>query len=99
MDVKQKIYKLMDERKWTTYMLAEKANLTQSTVSSLFRNDRMPSIQTLEKLCVAFGITLADFFADEDADDEGRVLAARINCLPERRKKIAKALVEEFEAK
>ena len=99
MDIKQKIYKLMDERKWTTYTLAEKANLTQSTISSLFRNDRTPSIQTLEKLCVALGITLADFFAEEGTDNEGRILAARINCLPERRKKIAKALVEEFEAK
>lgn len=59
----------------------------------------MPSIQTLEKLCTAFGITLADFFAEEDVDDEGKILAARINCLPERRRNIAKALVEEFETK
>ena len=99
MDIKEKIYKLMEARNWTTYTLAEKANLTQSTVSSIFRLNRTPSIQTLEKVCEAFEISLSDLFADEECDDEGKVLAARINCLPEKRRNLAKAIVDEFEEK
>ena len=96
MDIKMKIYRLMEKREWTTYILAEKAELPQSTVATLFNSKHNPSLQTLEKICGALGITLSDLFADDEFEDEGKVLAARINCLPERRN-LAKAIVDEFE--
>lgn len=53
---------------WTEYQLAEKSGLTQSTISSWYRKNLIPSIPSLEKICSAFGITLSQFFAEE-ADD------------------------------
>ena len=50
---------------WTEYQLAEKSGLTQSTISSWYRKNMIPSIPSLEKICTAFGITLSQFFADE----------------------------------
>lgn len=50
---------------WTEYQLAEKSGLTQSTISSWYRKNMIPSIPSLEKICTAFGITLSQFFAEE----------------------------------
>ena len=43
--------------------------------------------------------SLSDLFADDELEDEGKALAARINCLPEKRRNLAKAIVDEFEEK
>ena len=51
-------------KKWSEYQLAENSGLTQSTISSWYRKDMQPTIPSLEKICVAFGITLSEFFAD-----------------------------------
>ena len=55
------------ERGWTEYQLAEQSGLPQSTISSWYRKNLMPTIPSLEKICVAFGITLSQLFADGDA--------------------------------
>ncbi len=98
MDIKNRIYQLMELRGWTTYMLAEKAGMTQSTISTMFRSTSVPTIPTLEKICEAFGISLSDFFSDKQ-DSEGEVLLMKINSLPERRKELTKAIIDEFNEK
>ena len=65
MDILDKITKLRLERHWTEYQLAEKSGLTQSTISSWYRKDMLPSIPSLEKICDAFGITLSQFFLED----------------------------------
>ena len=57
-DVIQHIQDLCKERSWTYYRLAKEADIPYSTLNN-------PTIPTLQKLCDAFGITLADFFLDE----------------------------------
>ena len=49
---------------WTEYELSVKAGLPQSTISSWYRKDMTPSISSLEKICAAFDLTLAQFFAE-----------------------------------
>ena len=66
MDVLKKIIDLREERHWTEYRLAEEAEMTQSTISAWFRKNNLPSIPSLERLCDAFGITLSQFFLEED---------------------------------
>ena len=51
------------QRGWTEYQLAERSGLPQSTISSLYRKNMVPSIPSLEKICAAFGITLSELFA------------------------------------
>lgn len=66
MNVLEKIVTLREERHWTEYQLAEHSGLTQSTISSWYRKDMLPSIPSLNKICDAFGITLSQFFLEDD---------------------------------
>jgi len=67
MDILDKITKLRVKRGWTEYKLAEKSGLPQSTISSWYSKKMTPSIGSLEKLCIAFGITMSQFFIEEGA--------------------------------
>lgn len=66
MDILEKITIMRMERHWTEYQLAEKSGLTQSTISSWYRKNMLPSIPSLEKICNAFGITLSQFFLEDN---------------------------------
>lgn len=60
-NITERITALRLERKWSEYQLAEKSGITQSTISSWSRQNAVPSIQNLEKICNAFQITLSQF--------------------------------------
>ncbi|WP_455054663.1 helix-turn-helix domain-containing protein [Merdimonas faecis] len=66
MDILNKITRLRMERGWSEYQLAEKSGLTQSTISSWYRRNMLPSIPSLERICEAYGITLSQFFLEKD---------------------------------
>ena len=55
-----------EARGWTEYQLAERSGLPQSTISSWYRKNMIPTIPSLEKICHAFGITLSQLFAEQD---------------------------------
>ena len=65
-DILKEISRLRLERNWSEYDLAKHSGLTQSTISTWYRKNQTPTIQSLEKICNAFGITLSHFFADGD---------------------------------
>lgn len=65
MNVLDRIVELRTERNWTEYQWAEKSGLTQSTISSWYRKDVSPTIPSLEKICDAYGITMAQFFLED----------------------------------
>ncbi|MFR8281762.1 MAG: helix-turn-helix domain-containing protein [Evtepia gabavorous] len=56
-----------ESRGWSEYQLAERSGLPQSTISSWYRKNMVPTIPSLEKICDAFGITLSQLFSEEDA--------------------------------
>lgn len=60
---------LCDERNWPTYQLAIKADITHSTLNSCINRDNAPKIDTLQRICEAFGITLAQFFLENEATE------------------------------
>ena len=66
-DILSVITAYREERGWTEYQLAECSGLPQSTISSWYRKKMVPTIPSLEKICTAFGITLSQLFAEEDA--------------------------------
>lgn len=66
MDVIKKIDDLMKERHWSDYKLAIESGLSSSTIANIHRRNTVPSISTLEAICSAFGITLAQFFSDNN---------------------------------
>ena len=65
MNILEKITTLREERHWTEYQLAEKSGLTQSTISSWYRKNLLPTIPSLIKICDAFEITLSHFFLED----------------------------------
>lgn len=70
MDILEKITKMRLERGWTEYELAERAGLTQSTISSWYRKNLIPSIPSLQHICDAYGITLSQFFIEDECFSE-----------------------------
>lgn len=65
-DILKKITKLRLERNWSEYELAKYSGLTQSTISTWYRKNQVPTLLTLEKVCNGLGITLSQFFAEDD---------------------------------
>jgi len=65
-DVRERLIQLQQQRGWTDYRIAKEAGLSSNTVSNIYRRYNVPSIPTLEALCKAFGITMAQFFAEDD---------------------------------
>ena len=64
MDTHSRLRQLMAERGWTAYRLAKEGGLSESTLANIFKRNTVPSISTLESVCSAFGISLAQFFAE-----------------------------------
>lgn len=70
MDVMEKVDKLRRERGWSVNNLAMEAMLTQSTLNNLYARHTEPKLSTLRAICQAFGITLSEFFAEDDEKTE-----------------------------
>ena len=66
MDVLKKIEKLCLERDWTVYKLALESGLSQSTLANMFSRGTLPSLSTLKAICEAFGMTLSQFFQEDE---------------------------------
>ena len=66
MDTHSRLRQLMAERDWTAYRLAKEGGLSESTLANIFKRNTVPSISTLESVCSAFGISLAQFFAESE---------------------------------
>ena len=66
MDTHSRLRQLMAERGWTAYRLAKESGLSESTLANIFKRNTVPSITTLEAVCSAFGISLAQFFTENE---------------------------------
>ena len=99
-DVLKRISSLQRERNWTTYRLAEEAALTQSTLTNMFLRKTLPSLTTLDHICMAFGITVEEFFRESvpPAPQEERFLS-RFRHLSARDKETVLALMDHFNTK
>lgn len=90
MDAQKRIKQLMEERGWTDYRLAKEANLSHSTIANIFNRNNAPTLPTLEAVCKAFGITLAQFFSEGSSalTEEQQTLFAKWSTLTDEQKKI-----------
>ena len=64
MEILNKITELRVSKGWSEYELAKNSGLPQSTISSWYRKNMLPSISSLEKICSGLGITLSQFFSE-----------------------------------
>ena len=97
MDAQRRIKQLMEERDWTDYQLAKESNLSHSTVTNMFNRNNAPTLPTLEAVCKAFGITLAQFFTQGNSPElteEQRILFAKWSTLKDDQKQALLALID-----
>ncbi|MDF2838376.1 MAG: helix-turn-helix protein [Evtepia sp.] len=66
MDILKEIENMRLKRGWSIYTMAKECGLDQSTISAWYHKGRKPSVESLEKLCEGFGITMSRFFAVDD---------------------------------
>ena len=99
MNVLDKIEKLRLDRGWSVYRLAEKAGITDKYIYNWYNRTTMPSIETIEKICEAFGMTLSQFFAEGnliEVDEELKELFDDWRSLTEEQKKAVKVMINTF---
>lgn len=65
-NVTERIKKLCAAYSWTYYRLAKESGITYSTLSTMLNKGTMPSVPTLEKICNGFGISMSQFFLDDE---------------------------------
>ena len=97
MDVKARLQQLMDERNWTIYKVAKEADIPWSTVRNMFKRNTEPSIITLECICKGMGISLSQFFDEENKmglTGEQAQLIRDWSKLNEKNKRLVSELVE-----
>lgn len=100
MDVIKRIDMLMKERNWSDYKLSAESGLSSSTIANIHRRNTVPSISTLESICSAFGITLAQFFTEDShtvqLNKEQQDLFDHWISLTENQKKLIYQLIKEM---
>ena len=99
-DILATITEYREDRGWTEYQLAEHSGLPQSTISSWYRKNIVPTIPSLEKICTAFGITLSQLFAEGNTpvslSDSQRKLLERWARLSEDQQAVVFALIDKM---
>lgn len=63
--VVDKVEELCRERGWTHYRLSKECGIAHSTLHNTLRQGTIPQLSTIDRLCDAFGISLAQFFDDD----------------------------------
>ena len=98
MDINKKIIDLCNERGWSVYTLALEAGITQSTINTMLHRGTPPKIETLQCICEAFGITLAQFFIEDEnvelLNEKERKLVTRFRRLPEKKQQAILDLID-----
>lgn len=100
MDVQARIRELMGIKGWSEYRLAKEAGLPQSTISHLFKRNNAPTYPTIEAICAALGMTMAQFFADEGEavalTPEQREILILWGTLTDEQRRIVKSIMLQF---
>ena len=66
MDTLEKIRLLCEERNWSHYKLSQKSGVPHPTLKNMYKRNTLPTLATLESICNGLGLTLAQFFANEN---------------------------------
>ena len=65
MDIKKRLYELRIEKDYSISLLSKKSGVAASSIQRIESGERNPTVEIMTKICNGLGITLKDFF-DED---------------------------------
>ena len=98
LDIVGRIRKENEKRGWTVYRLAKEANLSPSTLTNMMHRGTCPSLTTIENVCEAYGITLAEFLYGQDdlihLNAEQKRLLDRWNLLTEKQQRAVELFID-----
>ncbi len=60
-----RIAELCKKRGYTKYRLSQLTEMSQTALANILNKKSVPTVATLERICDAFGITLAQFFTED----------------------------------
>ncbi len=66
MEILEKLDRLLEDRGWSEYRLAKECGLSESTIANIYRRNSVPSVATLQAICRGFGISMSQFFAENE---------------------------------
>lgn len=69
-DVLRRITEERQKRNWSEYTLSKNSGIPQSTISSWYRKEMVPSVSSIEKICNGLGISLSQFFSTGSSTDQ-----------------------------
>ena len=100
-EVLGRVDELCAERGWSHYTLAKEAKMATSSVYNMFKRKTIPKVETLEKVCDGFQITLGEFFSPEDRrgdlTTDDRLLLEVVHRLPQAERRVLKAYADGLE--
>ena len=64
----RRIKELMKKNDDTLYRLSKRSGVSLSTLASMFEKNTDPRVETIEKICAAFDITISQFFDRSSPD-------------------------------
>lgn len=101
--IAMKIEELCSKSGITRYQLSLRSGISQSALSDIVKKKNVPTLISVERICTAFGITLAQFFAQEEAipdlSEEQKKLLQLWHGLTLEEKKIVTTFIESIQNK
>ncbi len=67
MELHERLKKLRTDQGVSVYRLARLSEVSENYIRTIERGNNQPSVQILSKLLTPLGITLAEFFRDEES--------------------------------
>lgn len=62
-----RVMQLADERNLSLFKLSQLCDVSYSTLKNAEMRGSQLGVPTIERICVALGVTLSDFFAESDS--------------------------------
>ena len=92
MELGKKLKYFRESKKMSVYRLALEADISQGHLSDLEKGKNQPTIATLKRLLIPLGITLAEFFNEDNEisvlTDKEKELVALFRTMPDDRAEV-----------
>ena len=94
--VLERIDELCAKEGWSHYILAKRSGISQSTISNMFSRTNQPTFTTVNRICDAFGITMAQVFDSKqhlDLNAEQEEILRMFDAMPAQKRELVKAFM------
>ena len=97
-DVGYKLRTIRKNKKFKIVDVAEAAGIANSTLSYIEKGTNIPTVDTLDRICRALGITIVEFFDEEVVEKQPDLhqIIEKLHRLPPKRLKILNTVLDDW---